>query len=46
LIEKMSRFNWNLVTMPIGFGGCILLIWLLIRSRRQPASAADKGDQN
>ena len=46
LIEKMSRFNWNLVTMPIGFAGCILLIWLLVRSRRQPASAADTAEGN
>jgi hypothetical protein len=46
LIEKMTRFNWNLVTMPIGFGGGILLIWLLIRSRRQSASVADTGEGN
>jgi hypothetical protein len=46
LIEQTTRFNWNLVTMPIGFGGCILLIWLLVRSRVQSASAADTGEGN
>jgi hypothetical protein len=34
-LEKISvGFNWNFVTMPIGFGGAILLIWLLVRPAR------------
>jgi hypothetical protein len=33
-LEKISvGFNWNFVTMPIGFGGSLLLIWLLVRAR-------------
>jgi hypothetical protein len=33
--EKISGgFNWNFVTMPIGFGGAIFLIWLLVRPAR------------
>ncbi len=31
-LEKLSvGFNWNFVTMPIGIGGAILLIWLLLK---------------
>lgn len=45
LIEKMpalgkllANFNWNIVTIPIGFGGSVLLVWLLVKPRRQKAT--------
>jgi hypothetical protein len=42
-LEKISvGFNWNFVTMPIGFGGAILLIWLLVRPARLDRN--DAGD--
>jgi len=38
LIEKMPAFgalfvgfNWSIVTMPIGFGGFVMLVWLLVK---------------
>jgi hypothetical protein len=47
LIEKIPAlenisvgFNWNFVTMPIGFGVSILLIWLLFRPAQLDRSGA------
>ena len=47
LIEKIPAlenisvgFNWNFVTMPIGFGVSILLICLLFRPARLDRSGA------
>jgi hypothetical protein len=40
-LEKiLVGFNWNFITMPIGFGGSLLLIWFLVRPARLDRDAA------
>jgi hypothetical protein len=40
LLEKIPAFekvfvgfNWNIITMPIGLGGFVLLVWLVVKPR-------------
>jgi hypothetical protein len=55
LIEKMPafgtllvNFNWSIVTMPIGFGGFVLLVCLFVKPRghKPPTRIADMREDN